>query len=171
MKSPSKRTRPLLTVLLLTLAASATSGCWGHHAFFAIGTAVDILPHGFVSVTVGTTPYYYHRGTFYQRHRHGYVVVPAPIGAVIMLPPPGYVTVMVERDPFAYYGGVFYRPYGSEWIVVGAPPGAFVRRLPAGARPRYVGAVEYKEYAGAWYRPAVRGGDRGWEVAERPVTR
>ncbi|HSM60896.1 MAG TPA: DUF6515 family protein [Longimicrobiales bacterium] len=168
MKIPSGRLAPLLGALLLTLGTTTATGCFGRYGFIAIGTAIDVLPDGYVTVAVGGAPYYYHRGMFYQRHRHGYVVVAAPIGAVVMMPPPGHVIVMVERDPYAYYRGYFYRQRGPGWVVVPGPPGAFVRRIPEGAVTRRVGNVEYKEYAGVYYRPAIRSGDRGWQVAEPP---
>lgn len=161
----------LATLAAVAAASTATTGCVPHRGFITIGTAIDILPHGFVTITVGGTPSYYHRGVFYRRYRGGFLVVPAPIGAVIPGPPPGYVMVLVENDPFAYYRGVFYAPMGGQYVVVRPPLGAFVRDLPPGAVTRRVGGVEYKEYADAWYRPAIRDGDRGWQVTDPPEGR
>lgn len=152
-------------------ASALTTGCFPRHGFITIGTAIDILPHGFISLTVGGSPYYYHRGIFYRRYRGGYLVIPAPIGAVVPVIPTGHVMILVENDPFAYYRGVFYVPRGPEYVVVRAPPGAFLRSLPPGAVARPVNGVEYKEYGGVWYRPAIRGGDRGWQVTEPPERR
>ncbi|HSG47623.1 MAG TPA: DUF6515 family protein [Longimicrobiales bacterium] len=160
-----------LTLAMLAAVAGAstlTTGCFPRRGFITIGTAIDILPHGFISVTLGGGRYYYHRGIFYRPYRGGFLVVPAPIGAVIPGPPPGYVMVLVENDPFAYYRGVFYAPMGAEYVVVRPPLGAFVRTLPPGAVTRRVGGVEFKEYAGAWYRPAIRDGDRGYQVTDPP---
>ncbi len=149
-------------------SVTATTACYPHGGFIAIGTAIDILPQGFVTITVGPSRYYYHRGVFYRPHRGGFLVVPPPYGAVVDVLPPGHVMVLVEHDPFAYYRGFFYAPRTERWVVVRAPLGAFVRTLPRGAVTRRVGAVEYKEYAGVWYRPAIQDGNRGYQVAERP---
>ncbi len=167
MRTLRRWTLPLLSALVVGGVTIPSTGCVGP-AFVSLGTAIDILPGGFVSVTVGTGRYFYHDGIFYRRYRRGYLVVPAPMGAVVPSPPPGYVTVMVERDPYAYSRGVFYTPWESRWRVVAAPPGAFVRVLPADAHGVRVSGVEYKEYAGVWYRPAIREGHRGWEVTEPP---
>ncbi len=166
------RSRPtsLLAVAFVATASLSSSGCFGRHAFIAIGTAIDVLPAGYVTVTVATRPYYYHRGIFYRPHRWGYVVVPAPVGAVIVGPPPG-VLVMVENDPYHYYRGVFYAPRGGRYVVARPPFGAFVRTIPANAVTHRIDGVEYKEYAGTYYRPAIRDGDRGWQVAEPPARR
>ncbi len=162
------RTRGLLGVLLIALSTSALTGCFGRYAWIGIGTAIDVLPHGYVMITVGPEPYYYHRGVFYRPYRRGFLVVPAPIGAVVMMPPPGHVVVMVESDPFHYYRGVFYAPMAGRYRVVRPPIGAFVREVPRPANTRRIGGVEYKEYAGTYYRPAIRDGRRGYQVTERP---
>lgn len=169
MRTRTEGARPLLVALIVALASAGAAGCFGRYAFIGIGTAVDVLPDGYVSVTVGTMPYYYHRGIFYQRYRRGFVVVPAPIGAMVMAPPPGYVMVMVENDPYHYYRGVFYAPTAGRYRVVRPPIGAFVRSLPESVSARTVGGVEYKEYAGTYYRPAIRDGRRGYEVTEAPT--
>jgi hypothetical protein len=167
MRTLRRWTLPLLALLLVGTGSLATTGCMGR-TFISLGTAIDILPGGFVTVTVGTGRYYYHDGIFYRSYRRGYLVVPAPIGAVVGGPPPGHVVVMVEHDPYAYYRGVFYRSRPSGWVVVRPPLGAFVRRPPPGAVTVWIEGVEYKEYAGTYYRRAIRDGERGYQVTERP---
>lgn len=164
------RSGSFLAMAVIAAASLSTSGCFGRHAFIAIGTAIDVLPSGFVTVTVASRPYYYHRGMFYRPYRRGYVIVPAPIGAVIMVPPPG-VVVMVENDPYHYYRGTFYAPRGNRYVVVRPPLGAFVRTLPPTAVTHRIDGVEFKEYAGTYYRPAIRDGNRGYQVADPPVRR
>lgn len=159
-----------LALALFVAAPLSMSGCFGRHAFVAIGTAIDVLPGGFVTVTVGSRPYYYHRGIFYRPYRRGYLVVPAPVGAVVRAPPPG-VVVLVEDGPYRYYRGVFYRPRGNRYVVVRPPVGAFVQEVPRTAVTRRIDGVEFKEYAGTYYRPAIRDGDRGYQVAEPPRRR
>lgn len=159
---------PLLVGLVVTLGSITVSGCAGRYGFIGIGTAIDVLPHGYVSVVVGTRPYYYHRGIFYRPYRRGYVVVPAPMGAWVPMYPPGSVIVLVENDPFRYYRGVFYEPRDGRYVVVRPPIGAFVRSVPETAVMRRVDGVEYKEYAGTYYRPAIRDGRRGYQVTESP---
>jgi hypothetical protein len=163
---------PLLATLAVLGGSSlSTTACFGRRAFVSVGTAIDILPSGFVTVRVGSGRYFYHRGVFYQPYRGGYLVVVAPLGAMVPRLPSGRVMVLVENDPFVYYRGVFYQPVPSGYIVTRAPLGAFVRGLPPGALTRWVDGVEYKEYAGAWYRPAIRDGDEGWQVTDPPERR
>ncbi len=169
MKTRTKGMRPPLIVTLVAISSLATAGCFGRYGFVGLGTAIDVLPHGYVSVVVGTMPYYYHHGVFYRPYRRGYVVVPAPIGATLIGPPPGSVLVMVENDPFRYYRGVFYAPRADRYVVVRPPIGAFVRSVPEMAVTRRVGGVEYKEYAGTYYRPAIHDGRHGYQVTEPPV--
>lgn len=171
MKTRTRAGRLLGLALLLVALMPSTEACFPRRGFITIGTAIDVLPDGFLTVTVEGGRYYYHRGVFYRPYRSGWVVVRAPLGAVIDVPPPGYVMVLVENDPFAYYRGVFYEPYGARYVVVRAPVGAFVRALPRTAVPRRIDGVEYKEYAGVWYRPAVRRGERGYEVTDPPPRR
>ena len=167
MRTVGRWTLPLLALLAVSAAGVGTTGCMGR-TFISLGTAIDILPGGYVTVTVGTGRYFFHDGIFYRSYRRGYLVVPAPIGAVIPGPPPGHVIVLVENDPYAYYRGVFYRPWESRWRVVPAPPGAFVRRLPPGAASVRIDGVEYKEFGGVYYRPAIRDGREGYQVTETP---
>lgn len=166
-----KTLAPILAGLIVAVGSLTASGCFGRYAFIGVGTAIDVLPDGFVSVTVGTMPYYYHRGIFYRPYRRGYVVVPAPLGAWVMAPPPGYVMVMVENDPFHYYRGVFYAPRDGRHIVVRPPIGAFVRSIPEDSGTRRIDGVDYKEYAGTYYRPAIQAGRRGFQVTEPPSRR
>ena len=165
------RLRRLVAAATVAIVTAATAACFGGYTYIGFGTALDVLPDGYVTLTVGTRPYYYHRGVFYRPYRRGFVVVPAPFGAMIRLPPPGHVMVLVENDPYAYYGGVFYAPRAGRYAVVRPPIGAFVRRLPPSAVTRRVAGVEYKEYAGAYYRPAIRDGRRGFEVTDPPPRR
>lgn len=169
MKTRTRGMRPLMMATLVTISALATAGCFGRYGFIGVGTAIDVLPHGYVSVMVGTRPYYYYRGVFYRPYRHGYVVVPAPIGATLIGPPPGSVLVMVENDPFRYYRGVFYAPQANRYVVARPPLGAFVRSIPETAATRRIDGVEYKEYAGTYYRPAIRDGRNGYQVTEPPT--
>jgi hypothetical protein len=160
--------RPRSALLVVALASLATASCFGRYAFIGVGTAIDVLPDSYVTVSVGTMPYYYYGGVFYRPYRGGFVVVPAPLGAVILAPPPGHVIVLVENDPYRYYHGVFYAPRRGRFVVVRPPLGAFVRTIPRTAVSRRVRGVEYKEYAGTYFRPAIRDGRRGYQVTERP---
>ena len=173
MNARARNVMRLVTALLVGAGSLGAGSCLGigHRGFFAVGTAIDVLPGGFLTIHVGARPYYYHHGIFYRPYRGGYLIVPAPIGAVVTLPPPGYVVVMVENDPWAYYRGVFYAPQSRSWVVMHPPVGVFVRTIPDGAVSHRVGGVEYKEYAGVYYRPAVREGRRGYQVTEAPTVR
>ena len=161
----------LATLAVVGGASFSTTACFGRRGFVSIGTAIDILPSGFVTVRAGTGRYFYHQGVFYQPYRGGYLVVAAPLGVAVPRLPSGRVMVLVENDPFVYYRGVFYQPVPSGYIVTRAPLGAFVRSLPPNVITHRVNGVEYKEYAGAWYRPAIRNGDEGWQVTDPPERR
>ena len=76
-----KALAPLFAGLMVTVGSLTMPGCFGRPAFVAVGTAIDVLPGGYATITVGTSSYYYHRGIFYRPYRWGYIVVPAPIGA------------------------------------------------------------------------------------------
>ena len=72
---------------LLTVAALFTApALW---ADVRVGVSLGFeLPHGYAEVRVGHDHYYTHRGVFYQRGPHGYVVVRAPRGAILRTLPP-----------------------------------------------------------------------------------
>jgi hypothetical protein len=161
----------LLVAALATVSVITTSGCFGRYAYVGAGTTIDALPHGYVTVMVGTVPYYYSSGVFYRPHRHGYVIVPAPAGAVVMAPPRGSVPVRVGNASYRYHRGVFYAPRAGRVEVVRPPRGAFVRSLPKDAVTRRIRGVEYKEYEGTYYRPTVQSGRKGYQVAEAPGER
>lgn len=126
MEIASRRRTPTFGVLLVTIAALAASGCWAHYPYVAVGTAFDVLPHGFVTVMVGTTPYYYHRGLFYRPRGPRWVVVRAPVGAFVHHVPDGAVARRIGGVEYKEYGGVLYRPAvrrGSRGWEVARPRG------------------------------------------------
>lgn len=165
------RARAGRTVLLVVLAAISTGACFGGRMFVSIGTAIDVLPGGAVTLTVGRVDYFYHRGMFFRPHRWGFVAVPAPVGALVVVLPPGHMVVRVDGARYHYYHGVFYEPTGDRYRVVRPPLAAFVPSLPESAVTRRIDGVDFKEYAGTYYRPAIQDGRRGYIVAEPPERR
>ena len=159
-----RRARTLGVVLLWGVATACFAGGGLH-----IGTVVGEPPHGFVRVRVGGTPYFYHRGFFYQSYGPDFVVVTAPMGAVIGSLPPNHIWITTPVGPYAYYYGTFYewRDRDRRYAVARPPRGARVPSLPRRARSIREEGVEYKEYAGVYYKR-----DRdGYEVVAPPRRR
>lgn len=83
------------------------------------GARLVALPPARVVVTVGSRPYYYYRGIYYEwlPGPQVYVVVQAPIGALVFGLPFGAFPIYVGGVRHYHWGGVLYRPYrhGSRW--------------------------------------------------------
>ncbi len=120
----------LLTVLIV--AATVTVGCASNaHAGYAFsasvatpspaaGVYVSAPPAGYRIVKVGTTRYYYHGGTFYQRSGSRYLVVGAPVSARVTTLPRAAKVVVVGGKPYWRYRGAHYRweRRSRVWLVV-----------------------------------------------------
>lgn len=82
----------------------------GTVAGIAIGVAVAAPPRGYRTVYVGSAPYAYYGGTFYQPASSGYVVVAPPVGAVVPMLPPGAVVTTVNGVTVYVVNNVYYQP-------------------------------------------------------------
>src|SRR5690348_6716295 len=75
------------------------------HSFFwssiSPGMFFGRLPSGFVPLTVGSRPYYYYGGAYYEQSPSGYVAVSPPLGAIVLSLPPGAESV--AAGPNVYY--------------------------------------------------------------------
>ncbi len=87
-----------------------------------IGLSVGVpLPRGYMEVVVGREHFYSHRGVFYRRGPHGFVVVQAPRGAILRQLPPHCARVYVNQVVYYRYGGVYYRAVPQGYVVVDPP--------------------------------------------------
>lgn len=77
-------------------------------------------------VIVGGRRYFYNGGYFYRGGGHGYVLIPAPIGARIRVLPFGFMTFHVGPLAYYYYDGTYYNylPDQNVYVVVEKPSGA-----------------------------------------------
>jgi hypothetical protein len=79
---------------------------YGHRHSY--GYRIHILPHGFISFSIGGLSYYYASGNYYRDYSGYYEVVQPPIGAVISVPPPGYRIIYIDSHQYYLSGGVYY---------------------------------------------------------------
>jgi hypothetical protein len=87
-----------------------------------VGLSVGIpLPHGYLDVNVGRDHFYMHRGIYYRRGPHGYMVVPAPRGAIIRVLPPHCPRYYVNGVFYYRYGDVFYQEVPNGYVVCEPP--------------------------------------------------
>ncbi len=120
-----------------------------------IGLSVGVpLPHGYADVVVGRDHFYTHRGVFYRRGPHGFVVVRAPRGAIIRVLPPHCARVYVNSVVYYRFGDVYYQAVPQGYVVVD-PPTAVALPPPPPA-PEYqsvwVGNTEYLFKDGQFFR-------------------
>lgn len=75
-----------------------------------LSPAIDILPHGFVTINLDDETFYYCNGIFYQKimHDQKYLVVPPPIGAMVFDIPAGYQYMLIDGTAYYVYQGVYY---------------------------------------------------------------
>ncbi len=132
------------------------------HAFFwdryHPGMILNVLPPDYAPVYVGSTPYYYDQGVFYQSTPSGYAVVTPPIGALVPALPPGAEAIPVGSIIYYYAGGAFYLPQPQGYLVVTPPPGISVTSLPADATPVVINGTQYYQADGAYFLPMFQGG-------------
>lgn len=147
-----KHTR--LSLLSLLLAAGFGVAALPHQSASArppveVSTSIGFsLPRGAVYVSVADQPYYMHRGTYYRRTHHGYVVTRAPIGAVVRELPAGYERIDYRGQPYYRCDDIYYRPSRHGYVVVEAP--AYVRHAAGKAQPPAEPAESYAGYRPVW---------------------
>ena len=162
-----------------------------HHARgprVSVGLTFPVLPHGFVNLSVGSRPFFYHGGHFYRHSPAGYVVVAAPLGASVVSLPASAVRVQIGGAFFYQYGSAYYQwqPATSTYVVVpppaGAPvasvpspaappapstgpnsgtgyaPGEVLEELPSGYAAEVINGVQYYRYGGNYFMPTQRDG-------------
>lgn len=85
------------------------------------GRVVRSLPERHRQIYVGSRPYYYYGGRFYDRHRDGFVYVRAPLGAVIATLPLGYLSFTIGGIGYYMADDVYYRRVDNGYAVVEPP--------------------------------------------------
>lgn len=132
------------------------------HAYFwsgySAGMPVVTLPSGYLSIRVGSVPYDYYDGVFYQPGQTGYVVVAPPPGALVPTLPPGAETMVVGPYTYYYAGGAFYIQQPQGFQVVAPPLGVTVPYLPAGSAPVTINGMLYYQASGAYFLPVMENG-------------
>jgi len=134
-----------------------------HYAFywsgFSAGMAVNVLPPGYVQVSVGLTGYYYYDGVYYQPTTSGnYVVVAPPDGVIVPQLPSGTDAIVVGPTIYYYAGGAFYAQQPTGFAVMSAPLGVTVTMLPPGAAPVVVNGTLYYLADNVYFLPVMQAG-------------
>ena len=104
---------------LLTVARTVEAhGFSRRHARWARVRTVVVLPTGAIPLRVADGSYYYCRGRYYKHRAHGYVAIPAPVGAVIPRLPEGHRTIVIDGITYHEYDGVYYKGGLAGYTVV-----------------------------------------------------
>lgn len=104
---------------------------------FRHGHVVAKLPHGYRTIYVNRSPYYFWNGFFYSPGSRGYMVVSAPVGAIVASLPLGHSRVSIGGAIFFNFGGSYYRQVPQGYMVVAPPPDVVVQPPP----PQIYGSV------------------------------
>jgi len=151
-------------------------GSWGPRV--SIGFVAPVLPFGYVSLAVGSRPYYYHGGHFYRPAPSGYVVVSAPLGASVVSLPASAVRVEIGGAIYYQNANTYYQwqPASHAYVVVPPPagvtvttapttgtssaytPGEVLETLPAGYTAEVINGVQYYRYGIDYFIPTQRDG-------------
>jgi len=73
------------------------------------GLRINILPIGYVNITMGNQMYYYYEGAYYTGYPDNYVVVTPPMGAIVAALPVNYERVNVNGVIFYEYNRTLYQ--------------------------------------------------------------
>ncbi|MBL3590974.1 MAG: hypothetical protein JMN24_14430 [gamma proteobacterium endosymbiont of Lamellibrachia anaximandri] len=124
-----------------------------------IGAAIASIPPTHTTVIVGTTPYYYADGIYYQTvPAGGYVVVSAPVGAAVAVVPPNSAQITLGDTVYFYHDGTYYVQHDTVFQVVAAPIGITVPTTPTGATSKTINSQTYFEFQKVYYQPVIIGG-------------
>ena len=89
------------------------------------GIRVGIIPNGFLTLMVGTLPYYYYGGVYYREiDRDNYEVVDPPMGAIVPeLPADDVRAVVIGGKTYFEYDNILYKTVvtssGVQYKVIG----------------------------------------------------
>jgi hypothetical protein len=127
MKTPGAFLSVLLASMVGVLAITTAELRANPHVDVGLSIGVP-LPHGYLDVVVGREHYYSHRGTFYRRGPHGFVVARAPRGAIVRELPPHCARIYAGRVVYYRYGDVYYQAVPRGYMVVDV----YFRKTPEG---------------------------------------
>jgi hypothetical protein len=74
-----------------------------------IGLTVNVLPQGYVSISLNGRNHYYYEGTYYVRTNNQYIVEEPPVGAIVYALPVDYEKVVVDGELLYEYNGILYQ--------------------------------------------------------------
>ncbi|MGA0557512.1 DUF6515 family protein [Larkinella sp. VNQ87] len=76
-----------------------------------VGLVIPVLPAGFVTITIGGAPFFYHYGTYYVKvsGQNQYRVVPPPAGAQVDSLPQGYEKIVLNGQTYYVLDGIYYQ--------------------------------------------------------------
>jgi len=141
-----------VSLLAFSLSSSTAFAEWHHRgrwgwfgagvaaSALAAGVIVASLPHGYTTVVVDGSPYYYYDDIYYRSGPGGYVVVEAPATAVVRDVPSGYERVVVNGVTYYVNNGVYYTYTSYGYQAVEAPVTA-TKSLPAVSAPAVAPAM------------------------------
>ena len=92
-----------------------------NHVRPSYGTFSISLPHRHYPVTVRGERFYYSNNVFYQKARHGFLVVRPPIGSIVVSLPLGNRSVLVGGLSYFFCNDVYYQRVPSGYLVVKPP--------------------------------------------------
>jgi len=93
------------------------------------------LPHGYRTLRLAESLYYYLGGFYYQETPSGYVVVPGPRGAIITSLPGPSRTIVYDNTDYYYYNNTYYVKQPTGYTVVTPPPSVVSSNPPAVEAP------------------------------------
>jgi hypothetical protein len=117
------RLSSILAILSLTipgplLMAPSASGASNISYGITVGTS---LPANTASVRVGRNTYRVYHGSFYRQMKHGFVLVPAPLGASIKSLPRGAEKMKIGKATYYRHAGVYFHARGRNYVVSKPP--------------------------------------------------
>ncbi len=137
-----KRTINRVVIILMLgifgLSISTTAYAWGdrdrspashhsdrydrdHHSSYPYGKIEFGLPHGSITIVLGSGQYYYGKGRFYKKSHKGYVIVPAPRHEIVYRIPTGCRRIVRGNDVYYTYDGIYYKKLPRGFEIVDTP--------------------------------------------------
>ena len=125
---------------------------------FVFGARQHALRNGYLRVYVGSSPYFYDDGIYYQQLGEDYQVVYPPVGVLIPELPDGTIEISTSNGIYYYVAGAFYVQQAGGFVIAVPPMGAVVPELPPGTVSVIVnGRVAY-QFNGVYYQPVFVNG-------------
>jgi len=96
------------------------------HHYIPRGYRLRYLPRSYIRIVIGSLPYFYFGGVFYQHYHDGYIVVGGPIGARVSVLPLGFIVFGLGNFTYYYINDTYYLWDDADevYVVVEKPVGA-----------------------------------------------